>query len=102
MEDDLSILANGRRLQYLGKWKTTLTLVSIEDDLSFLVNKGRPQFLFNGRRPQLFYEWKTTSTVLLMKDKLKCVCKWKMTSDSVLIGRRPESCATGVDIAQCN
>ena len=93
MEDDLNILANGRRHPYLGKWKTTSTFLSIEDDLNFykwkttsvcFVNERRPQFLFNGRRPQLFYKWKTTSIVLQMKDNLKCVCKWKMTSDSLL------------------
>jgi hypothetical protein len=37
MEDDngLSIFANRRRPQYLGKWKTTSTFLSIEDDLNF-------------------------------------------------------------------
>ena len=37
-------------------------------------------------------QWKTTSIVLQMKDNLKRVCKWKMTSDLFLNGRRPESC----------
>ena len=101
MEDDLNILANGRLHQYLGKWKTTSTFLSIKDDPNFskwkttsgcFVFERWPQFLFNGRRPQLFFKWKTTSIVLQMKDNLKCVCKWKMTSDSFLNGRPPESC----------
>jgi hypothetical protein len=98
MEDNLSILANGRRPQYLGKWKTTSTFLStlifsIRKTTSvFFVNERQPQFVFNGRQPQLFYKWKTTSIVLQMKDNLKCVCKWKMTSDPFINGRQPESC----------
>ena len=92
-EDDLNILANGRRHQYLGKWKTTSIFSKWKKTTSVcFVNERLPQFLFNGRQPQLFYKWKTTSIVLQMKDNPKCVCKWKMTSDSCLNGRRPESC----------
>jgi hypothetical protein len=34
MEDDRNILENGRPPQHLGKWKTTSTFLSIEDDLN--------------------------------------------------------------------
>ena len=91
-EDDLNILANGRQPQKFLSIEDDLNVFYNKDDLIFFFNERRPQFFFNGRQPQLFYKWKTTSIVLQMKDDLKCVCKWKMTSDSLLNGRRPESC----------
>jgi hypothetical protein len=46
MEDDLDFLSNGRRPLFFSlKWKTTLTLYQMEDDLYFFSLK-----------------WKTTST----------------------------------------
>jgi hypothetical protein len=38
MEEDLNILANGRRPQYFGKWKMTSIFWQIEDDLNVLAN----------------------------------------------------------------
>ena len=44
MEDDLT---------FLGKWKTTLIFLKMEDDLKFFENGRRPQFVMgNGRRLQ--------------------------------------------------
>ena len=34
MEDDQNILANGRRPQYLDKWKTTSVFLKMEEDLN--------------------------------------------------------------------
>ena len=45
LEDDLIFLANGRRPQFFGKWKTTSIFWQMEDDLNFLVH---------GRQPSLF------------------------------------------------
>jgi hypothetical protein len=39
-------------LNYLGKWKTTLILNQIKDNLIFLVN---------GRQPQFSFKWKKIS-----------------------------------------
>ena len=39
MEEDLNILANGRRPNYFGKWKTTSIFCQIEDSLNILVVK---------------------------------------------------------------
>ena len=50
MEDDLNIVANGRRTQYFSKWKTTPTFWKMEDDLNYLENRRRPQYLVNGSR----------------------------------------------------
>jgi hypothetical protein len=64
-EDDLSILANGRRPQYLGKWKTTSTFLSteadlvfvclMEDELNFCSMEDNLNCFKNRRRPQLFF-----------------------------------------------
>ena len=35
MKDYLNILANGRRPQYFGKWKTNSTYWKMEDDFNF-------------------------------------------------------------------
>ena len=35
MEEDLNILANGRRPQYFGKWKTTSIFWQMEDVINF-------------------------------------------------------------------
>ena len=52
MEDNLNILANGRRPQYFCKWNTTSIFWQMKDDLNLLAN---------GRRPKYFGKWKTTS-----------------------------------------
>jgi hypothetical protein len=44
MEEDLNFLENGRRLQYL----------KMDDELNILANGRRPQYFSNGRQPQLF------------------------------------------------
>jgi hypothetical protein len=38
MENILYFLVNGRRPQYFGKWKTTLILWQMEDNLNVLAN----------------------------------------------------------------
>jgi hypothetical protein len=53
MEDDLNIF---------GKWKTTSHFLQMEDDLNFVQN---------GRRPQFISKWKTTSIFYKMEDDLK-------------------------------
>ena len=64
MEDDLNFLANGRRPQFFGKWKTTSIFWEMEDNLSFLeigrqtnFFRGKIEddlnFKVNGRRPQV-------------------------------------------------
>jgi hypothetical protein len=99
MEDDLSILANGRLPQYFGAWKTTSTFLSIEDDLNFFYMEDDLRFFGIWKTTsifvQLFYKWETTSIVLQMKDNLKWVRRLKMTSDSFVNGRGPESWETG-------
>jgi hypothetical protein len=52
MEDDLNILANGRRPQYLGKLKTSSVIWKMKNDLIILEN---------GRQPQYFGKMKMTS-----------------------------------------
>ena len=47
MEDDLNIVANGRRPQYFHKWKTASIILKMEDDLNYLENGRRPQVLVN-------------------------------------------------------
>ena len=47
MEDDLNILANGRRPQYVDKWKTTSIFWQMEDELIILTNGRQTQILFN-------------------------------------------------------
>ena len=36
LKDDLNFWANGRRPQFLGKWKTTSIFAKMEDKLNFL------------------------------------------------------------------
>jgi hypothetical protein len=60
MEDDLNFWGNGRRPQFIQKWKTTSTFGEMEDSLSFV-------------------KWKTTSTFGEMEDSLSFE-KWKTTS----------------------
>ena len=43
MEDDFNFKYNGRRTQFLGKWKTTSISRLMEDDLNLKVNERRPQ-----------------------------------------------------------
>ena len=43
MEDNLTLL---------GKWKTTLTFLRMEDDLHFFENGRRPTFIWKCRQPQ--------------------------------------------------
>ena len=50
LEEDLNILVNGRRPQFLAKWKTTSILGG------------------NGRRPQFLGKWKTTPFFWQMED----------------------------------
>ena len=38
LEDDLTFLANGRRPQSFGKWKTTSIFLKMEDDLKYTGN----------------------------------------------------------------
>ena len=38
LEDDLNMLANGRRPKYLGKWKMTFIFLKVEDDLNIVAN----------------------------------------------------------------
>ena len=59
MEDDLNILANGRRPQYFGKLKTTLIFWQMEDNLNILAN---------GIGPPYVDEQKTTSICGQMED----------------------------------
>jgi hypothetical protein len=63
LEDDLNYLANGRRPQFFGKWKTTSIQKKFGDNLNFIVNGRQPHFKkkwkttliskVNGRRPQV-------------------------------------------------
>jgi hypothetical protein len=41
LEDDLNFLANERRPQFFGKWKTTSILWKMEDDLNFVGKLNR-------------------------------------------------------------
>ena len=43
MEDDPNSLANGKQRQYLEKWKTTSMFWQTEDDLDILANGRRPE-----------------------------------------------------------
>ena len=52
MEEDLNIFENGRRPQYLWKFKTTSIFLKVEDNLNIFENV---------RRPQYFWKLKTTS-----------------------------------------
>ena len=45
MEDDLNFLENGRRPQFMSIWKTTAILKYMEDDLNFKVNGRLPEIL---------------------------------------------------------
>ena len=58
MEDDLNILANGRRHQTVGKLKTAL---------NSLANKRQPHILKNGRQPQSFVNFKTNASLALVE-----------------------------------
>jgi hypothetical protein len=52
-------------------------LLSMEDDLNILANGRRPHFfLSNGRQPQYIYKWKTTSIFWQMEDDFN-ISKWK-------------------------
>ena len=64
MEDGLSIFANRRRPQYLGKWKTTSTFLSMEDDLNFFYMEDDLSFFCKRKTASIFVQWKTTSIVL--------------------------------------
>ena len=44
MEDDLQNYLNGRRPQFIHRWKTTSIFIQIEDDLYFLTQRRRSQF----------------------------------------------------------
>jgi hypothetical protein len=55
MEDNLNFKVNGRRPQFVGKWKTTSICWQLEDDLHFWQMEDNHNFFYvlNGRRPQL-------------------------------------------------
>ena len=57
MEDDLNILANGRRHQYLGKWKTTSTFLSIEDDLIFFEMEDDLSLFCKRKTTSIYVQW---------------------------------------------
>ena len=52
MEDDFNILANGRRSQYFGKWKTTSIILQMEDDIDFLKLEDTLNFYSIGKQPK--------------------------------------------------
>jgi hypothetical protein len=58
MEHNLIVWPNARRHQFLAKWKTTLILSLMEDDIIFLAN---------GRWPQLFGNLEDDQSFLLGK-----------------------------------
>jgi hypothetical protein len=70
----------GRRPQFLGKWKTTLIFLKMEDDLNIFENGRRPILLFfkwkttyiysNGRQPQVSSNGRQPQ-VFQMEDNLK-------------------------------
>ena len=80
MEDDLNFKNNGRRPQFLGKWKTTSILLkngiqpqlkTSETNLNFLGKWETTSILWqNGKRPQFFAKWKTTIISKVKEDDL--------------------------------
>jgi hypothetical protein len=66
MEDNLHIFKNGRRPQFVGKWKT------------FSMFGG------NGKQTQYCRKWKTTSIFLTNKRRPQYGVQWKMTSFNFL------------------
>ena len=54
MEEDLNLWVNGRRPQFVGKWKSTLICWRLEDNPNFWQMEDKHIFyVLNGRRPQL-------------------------------------------------
>ena len=76
MEDNLNILANGRRPKYFGK---------MEDDLNIVRNK---------RLPQYFDKWKATPIFCQIEDKINF---WKMKGNLIILeyGIRPQYLVNG-------
>jgi hypothetical protein len=48
--EDLNFLVNRRRPQFLGKWKTTSIFLYTEDELKFLANGRQLRLFVNGRQ----------------------------------------------------
>jgi hypothetical protein len=69
MEDDLNFSGNGRRPQFLRKWKTSSIFQEIEDYLNF--RKWKRTSIFQETEDDLnFWKWKTTSIFQEMEDDL--------------------------------
>jgi hypothetical protein len=68
--DYLHFLVNGRRPQFLGKWKTTSIFLYIEDELEFLANGRQLQLFVKGRQIQTFNAGNTETKTISTSGKL--------------------------------
>ena len=70
MEDELNFLADGRRPQYFGKWKSTSKLWQLKAKwISFYIEDDLNIFS-NGRQLQYFGKWKITLISFQLEDNL--------------------------------
>ena len=60
MEDNLNFKANGRRPQYVVKWKKTSNCWQMEENLKLLANGRQPQFVGNWKTVKIVGKWKTS------------------------------------------
>ena len=68
MEDDLNIWTNGRRPQYLDKWKTTSIFWKMEDDLNYL--EMEDNLNINKKITQISFEMKYGPKFVISKPSI--------------------------------